>query len=138
MRKIICLVLSAFTLSITAVSPAHADKEFSNADVRGPYGFSFIGTAGGTPIAAIGQFVADGHGSFSGERTLNAGGVMFEQTFTCTYAVNPNGTGGATCTILPGSTSESFAFVLVDKGKAAEFISTAPAGVVVRGTSTKQ
>src|SRR2546430_16866484 len=98
--------------------------------------------AGGTtavPVAAVGVFEADGNGSLTdGVRTLSAGGVVLHQTFTCTYTVNPNGTGSAVCTILSGGTgTESFAFVLTDKRRAGPFVAT-NSGFPGRGASLKQ
>lgn len=61
---------------------------------------------------------------------------MFPQTFTCAYAVNPDGTGSATCTVEPGSTTETFDFVIVDKTEAF-FTGTTP-GVTIRGATRRQ
>ncbi len=55
----------------------------------------------------LGQFVADGHGNLSGDRVFSFGGVSVPQTFTRTYSTNPNGTGTATCTILPAAPPEA-------------------------------
>lgn len=117
------------------VPAAQADTEFSNADLRGPYGFSFELIISATRIVAVGQFTADGAGTYSGERTVNGGAGGMDQIFSCHYSVRQKGTGTATCTATPGR--ENFAFVLVDKGKEVHFISTTP-GIILRGVSRKQ
>src|SRR4030095_8079797 len=83
-------------------------RTFRNADVEGPYAFSFEGTViGAGPVAATGVVVADGKGNItSGVRTLNVSGFVAQQTFTCEYSVNPDGTGSAVCLLdnpLPGA-----------------------------------
>ena len=48
--------------------------------------------------AAVGRFTADGAGNITqGARSVNANGKNFEETFTCTYNINPDGTGSANC-----------------------------------------
>lgn len=149
MKRIIAS-LTVFALSLTAAAllvwmpswHVKADddqhgRQFSNADLRGSYGFSWDGSAGPTHIAAVGQFTADGEGNFPGERTLNVGVAVLQQTFTCKYEVRDNGIGTADCTIMPGGSEETFTAVLVDKVKQGDFISTT-AGVVARGGFWKQ
>lgn len=143
--KLYLLTLSLIALALLVSMPTwhvKADDEqhgrpFRNADLRGPYGFSWDATAGTTHIAAVGQFTADGEGNASGERTLNIGAAVLQQTFTCTYEIRDNGIGTADCTIMPGGSEEAFTAVLVDKGKQGDFISTT-AGVVARGVFRKQ
>src|SRR5205823_1009907 len=120
-------------------------REFSNADVRGPYGFAldgFVATAAGsTPAAAVGRFVADGAGTiYNGVRTLVVGGAATHQTFRCTYSVAPNGTGTATCEVMTGGVvtgTEHYDFVIVDNGEEAFFTETDP-GVTIRGSAERQ
>ena len=57
----------ALTFVLAAVPAASADRKFSNADLRGSYGWNVEGTAFGTSLDAIRQFTADGQGTFSGE-----------------------------------------------------------------------
>ena len=96
--------------------------------------------------ASTGRFTADGHGHITnGVRTLVVGGAAFDQTFTCTYNVNPNGTGHADCKIVPSTNDESFDFVIVERKKEAFFTAVPPkppyvAGLpaTIRGTTRRQ
>jgi len=48
--------------------------------------------------SAVGRFTADGAGTITkGTRSVSANGAVFEETFTCTYNINPDGTGKANC-----------------------------------------
>ena len=128
---------------VLAASAVRAATEFRNADLQGSYGFSFeLNLGGGAPnIVAVGQFVADGAGNYSGERTVNFGAAsptstgLFHQAFTCTYSVVQSGTGTAICATPFGP--ERFGFVLVDEGKELQFISITP-GISLRGVARKQ
>jgi hypothetical protein len=56
--------------------------------------------------AAVGRFTADGAGDITqGTRSLSANGTIFDETFTCTYKINPDGTGTATCAFSTFGTS---------------------------------
>lgn len=86
--------------------------------------------------------VSDGRGNItSGVRTLNLNGTVAQQTFTCTYSVNPDGTGSAVCpldTPLPGAPAvETFDFALEDRGRAFRLLGTT-AGITVLGSGAKQ
>jgi hypothetical protein len=140
MRRTFCTVGAILALVFLVAVAAEANKGFSVKDVDGPTAFDFDGFAGPSPAAAVGRFVADGHGNITdGVRTLVIGGVTFHQTFECTYTVNPNGTGTATCTVMTGTAEsvETFDFVIVEKKKEAFFTSTT-SGVTVRGRTKRQ
>ena len=64
------------------------------------------------------------------------GGTTLHQTFSCTYTVNADGTGSASCVVTPG-TPETFDFVIVEKKKEAFFTATTP-GVTIRGATRRQ
>ena len=121
----------------------HKGRMFRDADVEGPYAFSFDGTViGAGPVAATGVVVADGRGNItSGVRTLNVNGFVAQQTFTCKYSVNPDGTGSAVCPLdnpLPGApTVETFDFALEDRARAFRLLGTT-AGITVLGSGAKQ
>ena len=95
--------LALATTILTA--PSRADEGFTNRDFKGNYAFHLDGvlTSLGTPVAAaydaaVGRFTADGAGNIThGTRTLSANGTIIDETFTCTYNVNLDGTGTATC-----------------------------------------
>ena len=126
----------ALTFLLAAMPAASEDRKFSNADLRGRYGWNVEGTAFGTSLDAIRQFTADGQGTFSGEGIVNFGTGNVPHTFVCSYSVKPNGIGTATCN-WPELGAEHFAFVLIDEGNEARFISTTP-GVIIKGNAGKQ
>ena len=149
MNHRVCAALLVFVLAHLVVPVAEAggsqDRHgFSLRDVDGPTAFAFDGFATvGTvvaPAAAVGRFTADGNGHLrDGVRTLVVGGTVFPQTFTCTYTVNPNGTGTATCVVMTGPvpSDESFDFVIIERKKEAYFTATTP-GVTIRGATRRQ
>jgi hypothetical protein len=48
--------------------------------------------------AAIGRLTADGTGAITkGTRSVSANGAVFEETFSCSYNINADGTGKANC-----------------------------------------
>ena len=118
-------------------------KTFNESDIQGSYVFSFEGAViGAGPVAATGVVVADGRGNItSGVRTLNFNGLVAQQTFTCGYSVNANGTGSAVCPVddpLPGGPSvETFDFALARGGRVFRLLGTTP-GITVLGSGAKQ
>ena len=118
-------------------------RVFTDSDVRGAYAFSFQGTIIEVgPIAATGVLVADGKGNITkGIRTLNVNGFPAQQTFTCSYSVNPDGTGSAVCPVdtpLPGAPLvETFDFVLEERARGFRFVGTT-LGITVIGSGMKQ
>jgi hypothetical protein len=126
-----------------ALEIVNKGRNFTEADVRGAYAFSFQGTVIQLgPFAAAGIVVSDGKGNIiNAVRTLNINGTAVQQTFTCIYSVNPNGTGSADCTLanpLPGAPIvETFDFALEDAGRAFRLISTTP-GFTAVGTGKRQ
>jgi len=139
MHRTLCsLTMLAVACLVASVADA---GDFSVKDVDGPTAFAFDGfvTVGGVmaPAAAVGRFVADGRGNLNdGVRTLVVGGTTLHQTFSCTYTVNADGTGSASCVVTPG-TPETFDFVIVEKKKEAFFTATTP-GVTIRGATRRQ
>jgi hypothetical protein len=99
--------LRALALTGTLLTaPAWADEGFTNRDFKGDYAFHLDGvltSATGSAVvtaydAAIGRFTADGAGNITqGTRSVSANGTIVDETFTCTYNVNPNGRGKVTC-----------------------------------------
>jgi hypothetical protein len=112
-------------------------ERFDESDIRGDYAFTFDGSAGPVPIAAVGRFYGDGKGNLlNGSRTLVAGGTVLEQTFNCTCVVWGDGRGAANCQVI-GADPESFSFVLFKHGQETYFVGTTP-GIVVHGSAVKQ
>ena len=114
------------TVALTATlltAPAWADEGFTNRDFKGDYAFHLDGvlTSSGTSAvtaynAAVGRFTADGAGNITqGTRSLTANGTIIDETFTCTYKVNPDGTGTATCAFSVFGTT-TLDLVLADDG----------------------
>ena len=156
MTRTLCTVVALFAVACLAVPAVQAGDRFTNRDVDGPTAFAFDGFAtvpvpgGGftmVPTASTGRFTADGHGNITdGARTLVVGGQSLKQEFTCSYNVNPNGTGDARCTVTPSfltptvptsSDTETFDFVVVERKKEAFFTATTP-GVTIRGVTKRQ
>jgi len=136
------LLVSVLALVLVATSGAAFGGGYDATNVNGPYAFSLGGTSAGMAVTSVGRFTANGAGSISaGDRTTAIGGVLvLHQTFGCTYFVNKNGTGTATCTVWPanpdGTTIETLDFVIVNNGEI-KFISTQP-GDVVHGVANHQ
>jgi len=66
--------------------------------------------------AAVGHVTADGAGNITqGTRSLSANGTIIDETFTCTYNVNPDGTGKANCAFSVFGT-RALDVVLLDDG----------------------
>src|SRR5439155_2690363 len=71
MNKSVCAFLVfALACLVCAIPVALADPQFSERDIKGPYGFAFDGfvgapgttTGNSTPVASVGRFTADGRG----------------------------------------------------------------------------
>jgi hypothetical protein len=142
-----------FLLVTALVVPAAHAKQgdtFCDADLRGDFSFAFDGVlfleGQPVPIAASGQFEADGDGAFSNfVRYVNVGGgIVLRQEGFGTYAINPDGTGSAEFTVMtvdppeafPDST-ETFSFTITSNRRKVQFISTTP-GSVAMGLAIKQ
>ena len=158
MNKSVCAFLVfALACLVCAIPVALADPKFSERDIKGPYGFAFDGFAGAAPgaptaatlpVASIGRFTADGHGKLEdGTRTLVVGGNAVQQTFTCNYTVNGDGTGHADCLVTPVTPptppDEHFDFVIVNKGDEAYFTAVPVTGqgagtTTIRGLVKRQ
>ena len=148
MQRTISTAAWILALMCLIVAAADAAPGFSNKDIDGPTTFEFEGfvtvpVPGGTatvPAASIGRFVADGNGTLAdGVRTLVVGGTTLRQTFTCSYNVDADGTGDATCIVLTDGapSTETFDFVIIERKKAAFFTGTNP-GVTISGRTKRQ
>ena len=89
--------LLAVLMGTSAV--AHA-RSCSQVGVAGNYGFTLAGVVilptGPVPLAAVGRAKLDEAGNVSGTESRSVGGGFADETFTGTYAVNPDCTGNTT------------------------------------------
>ncbi len=122
---------SFFTLGVESLRA----ETCSIASYRGDYAFTETGAvinlppvpAG--PLAIVGKFTADGQGNVIGAQTRSSNGVIFRETYTETYTVNPDCTGSSTKVTSSGITLH-FDFVILHHGKEIRSIQT-DTGVVV-------
>ena len=135
--RVSSLLKASMILLFGAVAADASAERFDEHDIFGDYVFTFDGSAGGVPIAAVGHFFGDGKGHLlNASRTLVVGGAAIQQSFQCTYVVRADGRGTADCTVV-GATPESFSFILFDNGRQTYFVGTTP-GVVIHGNATRQ
>jgi hypothetical protein len=111
------------------------EEGFSNATLRGAWGFACHGTlvtstedptAVEFPVAVIGLMTNDGHGKFSAEITANTNGVVSQESFSGLNGVAGDGTITATATgtdpllaHLSGiiDNSQEFRLITIDPGR---------------------
>jgi hypothetical protein len=117
-----------------------AEPSFSNQSLRGAYGSSSSGTLFGEPGIAIGRFTFDGQGLCTFVIRVNiaaAGGTEPVDATSCTYDVQPDGTGTLPV-VIPGlGGTFTLAFVIVDHGQEVHTISLDP-GVSTTALLKKQ
>jgi hypothetical protein len=117
--------------TIIAVGPASATC--SDATLKGVWGYQ-VG-------AAVGHFTSDGQGNItSGSQTVSENGTIKAQTYTGTYTVRKNCTGGVTVKFTGGGSSTSN-FIVDDTNKGLQVINTVSGGVaggfgLAQGTAT--
>jgi len=115
-------------LTVGMPGTAAAEPLFSNQSLHGAYGFSSTGTLFGDPGIAVGRTTFDGQGLCTLVIRFNiaaTGGTEPIDATSCTYGVQPDGTGTLTVAI-PGLGTFTIAFVLVDHGKELHTISLDP------------
>lgn len=112
----------AVTISLSA--PVWAQPVCSNSSLTGNYGFTISGTAGGSPIATMGQISTDGNGTIAGMASISLNGVITNDVALLgTYHINSNCTG--TASITPGGQSKlNFSLTLIGEGKQIELVET--------------
>jgi hypothetical protein len=136
-RTISSLVVFVGVFGAGAASNARAES-CSNASLQGVYGFHAFATivspgTPGTPRAIIGTFTLDGRGTFTANLLLDDNGTILPRANQAgTYVVNADCTG----TLFPNS-GGSVALVVVDGGREFYQMRTAPASIVVYGTTKK-
>jgi hypothetical protein len=127
--------LPALFISVASISASRADDGarrgvFTERSIEGRWGFS--GEYGvivsspssrtvpqSVPTAAVGTAFFDGRGGCSVTSTINVNGTVFGPltSETCTYSVNPDGTGTSVAEFsgAPFAGPASVAFVIVDR-----------------------
>ncbi len=136
----VILLVSMLVLGVGSTTQAQA--RCSLASFRGAYGIlvtGFFQQQGGPPVAsnpyaAVGLVTADGVGGFSGTITESSNGNIQSNTFTGTYAVNPDCTGSL---FVPGPHGGTVNLVIVARGSQLLFFGTEP-GSVQSGIGIKQ
>lgn len=101
-----------------ATGTASATVVFSNASLSGPYVFSFSGNDPGGPVYRAGRFVADGNGNITEgvSDVQHAGGASAQESFTGTYAIQPDGRGTLALTVEGSQQPANYSFELSATG----------------------
>lgn len=107
---------------VTLAQPASA--VCNNATLKGLYGYYHGRTAGALPLTiVVGQIVADGAGGLTGSFTMSLSGSISTGTFTGSYFIAANCTGGFTFSSEDDSPA-GFNIVLDDSHKGFQIIQT--------------
>lgn len=137
------LVAVGFSAVVSVQSRAAADayerwgseRSFSTRSIKGSWGFSTNGfgmlvpptAPAPTPAATLGRIVFDGNGGCSITLWANfSGQTIRAQSATCSYTVNPDGTGTneATFPDTPIVDPIPIVFVIVDEGRELRLLNT--------------
>jgi hypothetical protein len=119
---------------------------FSKKSIKGRWGFSgdfgmIVPPSGSqtVPTAALGKVVFDGNGGCEVTATINVNGTIVGPltSNSCTYSVNPDGTGNSVAefTGAPFDGPSTVAFVIVDHNREIRFLNT---NSVVAGFTAKR
>ncbi|MGC2698035.1 MAG: hypothetical protein WA738_19790 [Candidatus Angelobacter sp.] len=113
-----CALLTAVLCALSSVAFSQTDRQCSNADLGGDYGFTFHGTNLELKVSfiIIGRFEADGKGIFKGTESESVNGKTARGPFTGTYAINPDCTGSAILRFEKSNVEAKLDFVLVEDG----------------------
>jgi hypothetical protein len=129
-------------LLMGGMTAAAADApSFSNRSLQGAYGVIASGTLDGQSAIAVARYTFDGTGNCSLVATVNiaaAGGQGPITATSCTYAVQPDGTGTLSVD-LPSLGLFNLAFVIVKNGTEVYMITVDPnvsATVLLKKQST--
>ena len=129
---------------LASVGTSEAAGNFTQRSIKGTYGFSGSGTLAGGAVqaAVVGLNSFDGAGGCQITARLNAGGVVFSLTSaTCSYTVNPDGTGSIHVTFNEPPFVAPFTsdFDIVDNKKELDFVlSDSGGGTVASGVAKRQ
>jgi hypothetical protein len=116
---------SILALKLVAAPKVQAESVCTSASFRGAFGYTFTGVTGvdALAFAAVGKWIADGQGNFSGVETASSGGEILQRTYTGTYRVNSDCTGSAISNDNFGKTVKCD-FVIVSGGTEIQVIET--------------
>ena len=121
----------------TAIVSGEAERQdlgpFSNASLRGNYGFLLKGFSATTWDGSLARFTADGEGGISGGLAdLNSSETVTEDApFTGTYEVSSNGRGHLALDAWPGGMQGTFYLVSGGRGKFVQLSPTSALGGVL-------
>ena len=142
-RIFMALIMLAGLLA--SVGTSQAVGNFTQRSIKGIYGLSGSGTLedGTVQAAIVGLNSFDGAGGCRITARLNRKGVVSQLTSaTCSYTVNPDGTGTIDVTFTELPIPFKSDFVIVDQAKELQFVlsdeffhSTVASGVAKRQTS---
>jgi hypothetical protein len=118
-KRLLLFVITALVLVVTgcggdsSLSFPPPQGSFTNANLSGPFAFSYSGSEGSTFLAVAGSIQADGNGHItSGTQDINSGfGVDTNIAVTGTYAVRADGRGSATLNSSAGNSTIDFVIV---------------------------
>lgn len=133
--KLAAILCLSQALPTIVFADGDQSMRFNNRTIQGTWGFSsgvgFIGspnTGMSSLIVAAGVVTFDGKGNCEVTPTANIDGTLFGpvKSDSCTYSVEPNGTGSSIAFFSEPGAPESSAvsFVIVDHGKEIRFINT--------------
>src|SRR5881296_2774919 len=73
---------SVLTLRLVTAPKVQAQNPRTSASLRGAFEYTFTGITGvdALAFAAVGRWLADGQGNFSGVETASSGGEIFQRT----------------------------------------------------------
>jgi hypothetical protein len=115
-------------LTVSMPGTEAADPSFSNHSLQGAYGFISSGTLFGDPGIAVGRTTFGGQGICTFVIRVNIAATRGTEPIdatSCTYGVQPDGTGTLTV-VIPGLGTFTIAFVIVDNGQELHTISLDP------------
>jgi len=113
-----------------------AQATYSNASLKGTYGFTLEGTNGTIPLVGCGSFTALGNGVASGIYSIrSANSIVYTRKFNGAYTVNADGSGVLTMNLLETGDDESatanFLFMIVEDKRALQALQTDPGRAVL-------
>jgi hypothetical protein len=146
-RSYVAMMIVAALIVFSGSSEADNDDRFTERSLRGSWGFSAAGflavraTGSHTPASAVGLLTFDGRGECTDEAKLNSAGTVVSLTsITCTYTVNPDGTGTIQTTFAPAGAFTTDFVIIEEKGEFHFIVSDVaqPGTTVASGVARRQ